>query len=123
APWGDDSWQIWACGPDNAGGLLPRISKWFEIHGDLCMPDAQAWEKSYVDWLNRQPFELLVQDRALFPRGTLFPADLLKARFGTLFFTSTPAWMMALAIQLGAVEIGLYGLDMASRHEYLTQRP
>jgi hypothetical protein len=43
--------------------------------------------------------------------------------FGKDFFTSSFAWMMAFAIMKGAKEICLYGIDMASRDEYVRQRP
>ena len=38
-------------------------------------------------------------------------------------FTSSFAWMMAFAMKQGASEIALYGIDMASRDEYILQRP
>lgn len=127
APYADRDVEIWACGPDNAGGQLPRVSRWFEIHGDLGFSDAPPWEATYVNWLNQQAqalaFTLVVQDHRLFPKAIMLPKDELIAKFGRLFFTSTPAWMMALAIHMGVKEIGLFGLDMSSRHEYLLQRP
>jgi len=127
APWGNPDIEIWACSPDNAGGVLPRITRFFEVHGDLGFADAQAWEPSYIDWLNRQvalgTFELIAQDHRVFPKATLLPVERLLAQFGRLFFSSTPAWMMAMAISEGVKEIGLFGLDMASKHEYALQRP
>jgi hypothetical protein len=122
APYRDPEWEIWACSPDNAGAL-PRVTRWFEIHGDLGFADAEPWERSYIDWVNAQPFEVIAQDHRIFPRASILPKDELIARFGRLFFTSTPAWMMAFAIKLGAKQIGLYGLDMAARAEYVIQRP
>lgn len=122
APYRDPEWEIWACSPDNAG-VLPRVTRWFEIHGDLGFPDAEPWERSYIDWVNSQSFEVIAQDHRLFPRASILPKDELIARFGRLFFTSTPAWMMAFAMKLGVKQIGLYGLDMAARHEYVIQRP
>lgn len=124
APFADPSWEIWACSPDNAG-VLPRVTRWFEIHGDLGLSGAEAWEKPYVDWLNQGGFELVINDqcRHIFPRGRALQKDALVAKFGRLFFTSTPAWMLADALMRGAKEIGLYGLDMSSRHEYVIQRP
>lgn len=124
APYGDPSWEIWACGPDNAGdGGLPRVDRWFEIHGDLGLPGGEAWEKSYIDWLNQQSFPLIVTRQDLFPRGLMLPKDLLIKVFSPLFFSSTPAWMLGMALVEQAEVIGLYGLDMSSRHEYLIQRP
>lgn len=127
APYGDQGVDIWACSPDNAGGVLPRITRFFEVHGDLGLPGEQPWEHSYIGWLNRAAaegqFELVVQDLHLFPHGTVLPHEALIRQFGRLFFSSTPAWMMAMALAEGYKEIGLFGLDMSSRHEYVLQRP
>jgi hypothetical protein len=38
------------------------------------------------------------------------------------FFTSSLAWMMAMAIKAGAKKIGLWGVDMAAAEEYENQR-
>lgn len=125
APYADASVDIWACSPDNAGGVLPRITRFFEIHGDLAMPGGTDWTP-YINWLNDgsyADFEVVAQDIGLFPRATRLPHEALIAQFGQLFFSSTPAWMMAMALQEGYTEIGLFGMDMSSRHEYVLQRP
>lgn len=123
APYSDPSWEIWACSPDNAGAL-PRVNRWFEIHSDLGFPGGEDWEKPYIAWLNAQTFDRLYVSRPdLFPNGTIFPKDELVARFSPLFFTSTPAWMLALAMTMGVKQVGLYGLDMAAKSEYRQQRP
>jgi hypothetical protein len=57
------------------------------------------------------------------PNAITFPKDELVAEFGKDFFTSSFAWMMALAMKQGATEIALFGIDMASRDEYILQRP
>lgn len=123
APYREYDVEIWACSPDNAG-VLPRVTRWFDPHDDLGLPDGQPWERSYIDWVNAQPFEVVAQDLRLFPSATRLPKDEIVERFGRLFISSTPAWMMLYAMMLGDVsEIGLFGLDMSSRHEYLVQRP
>lgn len=125
APYRDESWEIWACSPDNAM-QLPRVDRWFEIHSDIGYPGGEGWEKPYVDWLNEQTFDHLYvhKDRLeMFGLGEAFDFDTLIREFTAYFFTSTPAWMVGLAIHEGATEIGLYGMDMASNHEYRLQRP
>lgn len=64
-----------------------------------------------------------MQDQAQIPHAKVFPHKEMVAEFGKDFFTSSFAWMMAYAIKLGAKEIALYGIDMASRDEYILQRP
>ena len=124
APYTDGSWEIWACSPGNAYGVLPRVTRWFEIHGDLDWPEhGQFAFAKYIDWLNSQDFKIYAQDRRHFPRATPYPLDEMIAKFSLYFFTSTFAYMMALAISEGAKEIGLFGIDMTSEDEYVSQRP
>lgn len=124
APYTDGDWEIWACSPGNAYGQLPRVTRWFEIHGDLGWVESGKWGASkYVDWLNEQDFMVYAQSREYIPRATIYPLDEMIAKFSLYFFTSTFAYMMALAISEGATEIGLFGIDMTLPGEYAEQRP
>lgn len=122
APFNDASWQIWSCSPGNMN-LLPRIDLWFEIHGNLLWQEHKHYGEPYIKWLNEQKFPVYMQDTSLVPRAMPFPVEETIKEFGRDFFTSTFAWMMAEAMRRGAVEIALYGIDMASRDEYILQRP
>lgn len=122
APFGDNSWQIWACSPGNQG-ILPRVDAWFELHGNLLWPENQHYGVPYIEWLKKQPFPVYMQDKSYVDTAIVFPKDEMVKEFGKDFFTSSFAWMMALAITKGATEIALYGIDMASRDEYILQRP
>jgi len=122
APYTDPSWKIWACSPGNMNAL-PRVDIWFELHSNLLWPEHESYGKPYIEWLKLQKFPIYMQDASLVPNATVFPKDEMVAEFGDDFFTSSFAWMMALAMQQGAVEIALYGIDMASRDEYIRQRP
>lgn len=122
APFNDPSWQIWACSPGNMNSL-PRVDVWFELHSNLLWPEHESYGRPYIEWLKQQPFPVYMQDQAQVPRATIFPMYDMVMEFGRSFFTSSFAWMMALAIKMGASEIALYGIDMASRDEYILQRP
>jgi hypothetical protein len=122
APYNDPSWQIWGCSPGNMN-ILPRVNLWFELHSNLLWPEHENYGRPYIEWLKVQSFPVYMQDQSLVPRATVFPKDELVAEFGDDFFTSSFAWMMALAMKMGATEIALYGIDMASRDEYIRQRP
>jgi hypothetical protein len=122
APYNDPSWQIWGCSPGNMNAL-PRVDLWFELHSNLLWPEHESYGKPYIEWLKGQKFPIYMQDQSQVPQAMAFPKDELVAEFGDDFFTSSFAWMMALAMKMGAAEIALYGIDMASRDEYIRQRP
>ncbi len=121
APFGDPTWKIWACSAGNQTGI-PRVDCWFEIHSNLLWPEHEQFGKPYIEWLNKQTFPIYMQDNSLVPKALSLPKDELVAEFGRYFFTSSFSWMMAFAIKSGANEIGLWGVDMASRDEYILQR-
>ena len=121
APINDPSWTIWACSAGNQG-QLPRVDAWFEIHSNLLWPEHEHFGRPYLEWLNKQEFPIYMQDNSQVARAIPYPKDEIIAEFGRYFFTSSFAWMMALAIKMGAKEIGLWGVDMASRDEYILQR-
>jgi hypothetical protein len=134
APYNDPSWQIWGCSPGNQN-TLPRVNLWFELHSNLLWPEYESYGKPYIEWLKQQTFPVYMQERwpttdgqmvpvqTIVPNAIAYPKDEIVAEFGDDFFTSSFAWMMALAIKMGATEIALYGIDMASREEYIRQRP
>jgi hypothetical protein len=122
APFNDPSWKIWACSPGNMNSL-PRVDVWFELHSNLLWPEHESYGRPYIEWLKQQAFPIYMQDQSQVPQAMTFPRDEMVAEFGDEFFTSSFAWMMALAIKAGASEIALYGVDMASRDEYIRQRP
>lgn len=129
APFGDPSWQIWACSPGNMN-TLPRVDRWFEIHVTLHWPENQSYGRPYLDWLKvlSQKIPVYAQPMYANPQGELphaivYPKEQMVKEFGPYFFTSSFSWMIALAMHEGAKEIALFGVDMASRDEYILQRP
>src|ERR1700719_2764774 len=83
APFDDNSWEIWTCSPDNVG-KLPRITRWFELHGDLGWENPPEWEEKFINWLNSQDFPLYVQLKHLFREDSIrFPYEELTKEFGT----------------------------------------
>lgn len=122
APFADPTWKIWACSPGNMN-MLPRVDLWFELHGNLLWPECKSYGAPYIEWLKQQKFPIFMQDQSFVPNAMAFPKDQMVEEFGKDFFTSSFAWMMAYAITQGAKEIALFGIDMASRDEYILQRP
>lgn len=122
APFHDHSWKIWACSPGNQN-VLPRVDVWFELHGNLHWPENQSYGIPYIEWMRKLTIPLYMQNQNYVANAITFPKDEMVKQFGREFFTSSFAWMMALAIHQGAKEISLFGIDMASRDEYILQRP
>ncbi len=122
APFNDPEWTIWACSPGNQGNI-PRVDAWFEIHSNLLWPECEAYGRPYIEWLKQQTFPIYMQDQRLIPNAISLPIQELVSEFGKYFFTSSFAYMIAMAIKAGASEIALFGIDMASKDEYILQRP
>jgi hypothetical protein len=127
APFEDKSWQIWSCSPGNMN-VVPRWDRWFEIHCNLHWPENQSYGRPYLNWLKSHRTPVYAQAIYACPDGELpnaiaYPKDEMVKEFGPYFFTSSFAWMIALAISEGFEEIALFGVDMASRDEYILQRP
>ena len=122
APFNDPSWKIWGCSPGNMN-TLPRVDVWFELHGNLMWPECRHYGEPYIAWLRQQKFPIYMQSQEWVPNAITFPKDRMVEEFGRDFFTSSFAWMMAFAISEGAKEIALFGIDMASKDEYILQRP
>lgn len=131
----DPNVEIWA--QSNLDGL-PRISRWFEIH------DWEMMKREYGNFVSKLKERFsdgtvpvyMEYAQADVPGSVEFPfAKLLEYfPYDHDHFTSTPAWEMALAIMLMengrhescsglGHEIGLFGVDMASKQEYESQRP
>lgn len=132
APYGDLSWKIWACSPGNMN-IVPRVDAWFEIHNSLLWPENKSYGPAYIEWLKQQKFPIYMQNQSMVPNALTYPKDEMVEKFGKFFFTSSFAWMMALAISQmrpdgkridgDGAELALFGVDMASKDEYILQRP
>jgi hypothetical protein len=141
APFGDPSWKIWGCSP-GVYYATPRADAWFELHRweppVIGQPAKQKqwFSPEYVAWMAmRDPATCPVwmhDSVPQIPASRPLPVKDLLAKYGTFFFTSSLAWMIACAIEdiledrkttgeAGA--IGLYGVDMAATEEWAEQRP
>lgn len=139
APFGDPTWDIWACSP----GTYPHLSRcdaFFELHrwepGVVGKAHTQVpwFSPEYVAWMGSLTCPVWMQSPvAEIPTSRALPVDELTSKYGDYFFTSSVAWMMACAIEdiiewreangldTGG-QIGLFGVDMAANEEYGDQR-
>lgn len=121
APYHDESWQVWGCSP-GAYGVVPkgRSNVWWELHR---YEPGQVWfSPEYCQFLKDHPRVMVAEKVAEIPNGETLPVDELVKKYSPYFFTSSVAWMMAVAIEMGATKIGLWGIDMAATEEYEAQR-
>lgn len=138
APYSDPDYQIWACSPGTYP-VIPRCDKFFELHrpefGVVGKAETQVpwFSPEYVAWMKMQKEVVMTYAHPDFPNSTTLPSQALQEKYGNYFFTSSLAWMMAMA--LDAIEesrktrttpevdaIGLWGVDMSHTTEYGAQR-
>lgn len=117
APFNDPDWEIWVANMFT----LPRIDRYFQFHTDQDL----APNTGLMDWMKARDKPIYMRaSRADIPASIEYPLHVMMAKYGTWFFTSTVAYMLALALETeGVEEIGLWGIDMQHREEYRAQRP
>lgn len=119
APYDDPSWTIVGCSP----GAYPhcrRADVYFEIHSRTL--DPSVFSAEYIKFLSNVETVYLLHPWQELPNGKVFPFDDYLRKYGPYWFSSSLSWMFAYAIEQGATEIGLWGVDMASQEEYIAQR-
>lgn len=121
APYNDKDWEIWVLGNQYDRHENRRVSRLFEIHDNL-----SQHEDIYPTWLAEKQIPMVVGQH--FPiiaeHISIYPEKEANELLGGEFLSSSPAYMIALAILEGAEEIAIYGIEMAvNDHEYFKQRP
>lgn len=126
APVNDPEWEIWACSPWMQGRMVPRsedvagFDSFFEIHWkDQFHPGEK---EHFIPWLAECGKPVWVFDDLGIPTQVMYPREQMLAQHGAAFFTSTIAWMLALAIEQRPPQIGIWGVDMADDTEYSHQK-
>lgn len=121
APFDDKSWEIWGVG--TRAPYVSRLDRQFELHrlDGEGVEWATEWRSLLKEWCKGVEIMMLYPEKDL-GKVTEYPHERITARFGTYFMTSSFAWMMALAIDEGATDIALYGVDMEYGTEYSHQR-
>lgn len=121
APYGNPEWEVWACSPGAWPVAGPTAKKWFELHR---WEPGQPWMSvEYCEFLNNFGGEVItVGHIESIKHNKTLDVEYLVDKYGPYFFTSSLAWMFAMAIDEGATSIGLWGVDMAATEEYGFQR-
>jgi hypothetical protein len=105
APFGDASWEIWACSPGTYAHL-GRCDEFFEVHrwepGVIGKAATQkAWfTPEYVAWMRLQKRVWVADTDALkdLPNAAELPWRALVTQYGHYCWTSTISYMLAMAI-------------------------
>lgn len=134
APFDDEEWEIWGLNEAHRQPWMKRITRWFQVH--------QKWDftkklnksyKEHWDWL-RVPHDFPIYMQEEYPdviSSVKYPLDeiiekflsnVLRGEVVNKYFTSSYAYMMAMALYLGAEEVGTYGFEMATDTEYRYQK-
>lgn len=133
--------EIWTMNHAVFCADFPRIDRLFELHHrDWYLRAEASKSKIYDDWLReKHTFPIYMQEEELnpelIPSGVRYPLEeiceallpgLIKIIGGEetklKYFTSSYAFMAALAIYEGFDRIELYGIDMDSNTEYGYQK-
>lgn len=128
APYDDQEVEIWVLGNRAQRHLDKRVTRIFEVHDNL---SEHGDVVKYYQWLESLRIPLIVGEKwPSFHLPTVpshvneFPYDKVEKLYGSLYLTSSPAYMIAYALLMGVEELQIYGVDLSiSDHEYFWQRP
>jgi len=134
APYEDPEWECW--------GLPWHKVRWayfdrlFEMHDRALWESPQSnRENEYLEKLQDLWVPVYMQEKEMdIPQSVAYPFETLRGTFWRGFprwdqedwYNSSLSYAMVMAIDEGADEIGLWGIDMSSRHaegEYRYQLP
>ena len=131
--WYDDpDCEIW--GVNQLYRFIPRADRWFQIHKDWNDRNKWANGTDQEKWLREAPIpSYMIEPMPGIPNSVAYPIDWVKERLGLAgdtdlpgsgldYFTSTIAFMYALAIAEGFEHIGIYGIDLIIGREYFFEK-
>lgn len=121
-PWQDPEWELWGLN-QGAMNFKRRADRWFEMHQPEFTEDVR--DPEYLKWLREGvgcPV-YMVQPRPDIPWSVRFPIETAIQLAGRDYFTSSIAYMIAMAILEGFQEIAIFGVNLAIGGEYFYQKP
>lgn len=121
APFDDKTFDFWACSP------VPTHPEMREKHYDLLFElhdDNYYMQPAVLERLNESQCPIMMKKKvSSIKKSVELPfAELVEYFEGRKYFTSTIAFMIAMAIRKGYQEIHLYGVHMSASEEYGSQR-
>lgn len=143
-PWTDTGLHIRSLNDAYRMKGFVRADAWYDLHpldkfyhpeGDKVYahqipPGHYCRPKDHIGWLSKQQIpvwlhpEYLIQhpDAVNWMHARAFPKAAIEDYFGR-YFASSPGWMIGQALMDGVKELHIYGIHLATEHEYIEQRP
>jgi len=140
APYDDKSYEIWCLNEAHRQPWMKRISRWFQVHQrwDWLKQNNQSY-REHAEWLTKKehPFPIYMLEKYPdVPSSVEYPLEAIAAKLlpnvrrgrnweegvRNDYFTSSFAWMCALALYDGFKTIEVYGFEMSTDTEYRYQK-
>jgi len=126
APFDDPNIKIWGLNRMHQQDWFRKSDVMFQLHPINYLKECvgmSAGDRDHYDWLTKKhKFPIYCQEKYKeFPSSVRFPIEKMRQKYGD-FYTSTAAYMMALALDQGYNHIELYGFNMSADTEYKHQR-
>lgn len=119
APFDDPTFSVW--GMNQLYRHIPRADRWFEIHHNWHEHVVEGTD--HLGWLKSAPIPIYMVERVKeIPQSVTYPIDRIIAAHKD-YFTSSIAYMIALALTEGFKTIHLYGIDLVVGDEWDYQKP
>lgn len=121
APFGDESFDIWVFNEAANAEWCKRWTACFQMHAPDIYKGHNTKDPNHFEWLKQQHGRpIYMQDiDADIPDSIRYPIEQAQKLAGVQMFTTTFAYMAALAILQGYTEIRIYGVELsASEYEY-----
>jgi hypothetical protein len=120
--WDDPDCEIW--GVNQLYRFIPKADRWFQIHKDWDDETKWAPGANQRQFMQEAPIPIYMIDHLdEIPTSVRYPIERVMAECKIHdYFTSTIAFMVALAIAEGFQEIGIYGIDLIIGREYFFEK-
>lgn len=120
-PWQDPEFELWGL---NQGymNFHRRPERWFEMHTPEYTADVR--DPEYLPWLTKCPVPLyMIEHYDEYPNSVRYPIEEAIRFAGRDYFTSSIAFMLAIAGMEGFEEIHVYGVNLSIGDEYFYEKP
>src|SRR4029077_9502319 len=120
APFDDPEWSIW--GMNQLYRHIPRADRWFDIHHNWNEHVVEGTD--HVGWLSNAKIPCYMVERLpQFQNSVTLPIQRLIDINGKDYFSSSIAYMIALAIADGFTHLRIFGVDLIVGDEWDYQKP